>query len=160
MSEPYEEIVEGETILRFPPPPRHEQILQRLRETLADHIRKTTVSRLLTPRSIVQFSAGTFLRPDLTVVATPTGKPWLVVEIIHAEDHRMDTVLKKDIYETCRIPRLWIVDARYDNAEVYHTGTYGLALKSMLAGRESLTDPLLPQMALTMSSLFAPGASS
>jgi len=94
------------------------------------------------------------LRPDLALVTAATGKLWLAVEIVNAHDHRLDTVLKKTIYDDCKITRLWMVDPRYDNVEFYHGTPYGLALKAILAGRESLTEALLPNFVLTVSELF------
>jgi len=44
-----------------------------------------------------------------------------------------------------KLPRLWMVDPRYDNVEVYHSNEYGLILKSILAGHELLTEKLLPE---------------
>ena len=78
----------------------------------------------------------------------------LVAEIIHSGDHRTDTVVKKAIYEQHRVPRLWMIDPRYDNVEVYHTGEYGLALKHILAGRESLAEDLLPSFQMVITELF------
>ena len=66
-----------------------------------------------------------------------TGKLWLAVEIISREDHHADTVVKKEIYENIRVPRLWMVDPRYDNVEIYHSTEWGLQLKGILAGSES-----------------------
>ena len=66
-----------------------------------------------------------------------TGKLWLAAEIVNSEDHRADTFIKKQIYEEIRLPRLWMIDPRYDNVEVYHSGEYGLVLKSILAGRRN-----------------------
>ena len=54
-----------------------------------------------------------------------------------------------------RLPRLWMVDPRYDNVEVYHSNEYGLILKSILAGHELLTERLLPEFELTIKALFA-----
>jgi len=64
-------------------------------------------------------------------------------------------VTKKEIYEQIRIPRLWLVDPRYDNVEVYHSFEYGLKLQSILAGGEVLSDRLIPQFQLTINRLFA-----
>ena len=57
------------------------------------------------------------VRPDLALVTAATGKAWLVAEIIDSADHRPDTVLKKAIYEDFKVPRVWMVDPRYDNVE-------------------------------------------
>jgi Uma2 family endonuclease len=88
-------------------------------------------------------------------VTVATGKLWLAAEIINSEDHRPDTVLKKSIYEDINVPRLWMIDPRYDNVETYHGTSYGLALRGILAGSERLHETLLPGFDLTVAELFA-----
>ena len=155
MSQAYEEIFEGETLLRSAPGSRHERICERLHDRVAGGLGRNAVSRLLSPRSIVQLSAGTMVRPDLAVVTIATGKLWLAVEIIDSEDHHPDTVLKKGVYEEFNIARLWMVDPRYDNIETYHGTSYGLALRGILAAKERLKESLLPDLELTVAELFA-----
>jgi hypothetical protein len=154
MSSPYEEIVEGESWLRFPPGERHETVCLRLHERVAAAMTGLPSARLLPPRSMVQLLPGTMLRPDLALVAAATGKLWLAAEVIASDDHRSDTVLKKALYEQANLPRLWMVDPRYDNVEVYHGGQYGLALKTILGGREVLTEALLPGFQYVTAELF------
>ncbi|HEX3720648.1 MAG TPA: Uma2 family endonuclease [Verrucomicrobiae bacterium] len=154
MSQSYEEIFEGESLLRSAPGARHEKICARLRERIVEGLGPRPVSRLLSPRSIVQISAGTMIRPDLAVVTVATGKMWLAVEIIDSEDHHPDTVLKKTVYEDFNVTRLWVVDPRYDNVETYHGMPYGLALRGILAGSDRLEEPLLPDFNLTVADLF------
>jgi len=154
MSEPYEEIIDGETLLRYAPGPRHERICGALHAHLTAVLAANVVSRMLSPRSIVQLGPGTLLRPDLAVVTAATGKLWLAVEIVNSEDHRTDTVVKKTVYEQANVPRLWMVDPRYDNVEVYHGTPYGLALKNIMAGRELLEEALLPELRLTIAEVF------
>jgi Uma2 family endonuclease len=134
MSLAYEEILEGEALLRLPPDARHEGICRRLHEHVALSVAKLSSTRLLTTRSVVQVSPGTMVRPDLALVTSATHKLWLAAEIVNSLDHQTDTVAKKAIYEEFKLPRLWMLDPRYDNLEVYHGGPYGLALKRILAG--------------------------
>jgi Uma2 family endonuclease len=155
MSALYEEIVEGETLMRSAPGPRHERICAHLHARLAASLVNSSVARLLAPRSVVQMSAGTILRPDVALVTAATGKLWLAAEIINSEDHRPDTVLKKSIYEDFNVPRLWMVDPRYDNVETYHGMPYGLALRGILAGKERLVESLLPGFDVGIAELFA-----
>ena len=143
MSDPYEEIVEGETLLRMPPGARHETICSHLHELIGTSLLNVSTTRLLERRSVVQLSPGTMVRPDVALVTAATGKLWLAAEVI-----------KKQIYEALNIPRLWMIDPRYDNVEVYHGTEYGLMLKGILAGREVLTEQLLPAFQLTISELF------
>lgn len=156
MSDPYEEIVDGETLLRMPPGTRHELICSRLHQLAGASVAGNTASRRLEPRSVIQLSPGTLLRPDLALVTVATGKPWLAAEVISSDDHRPDTVIKKQIYEQANIPRLWMVDLRYHNVEVYHSSPYGLTLKGILATRELLTEQLLPDFKVGIEELFRP----
>ena len=112
-------------------------------------------ARLLNPRDPVPLSPRTTVRPDLALVTAATGKVWLVVEIIDSSDHKSDTVLKKGLYEEFKVPRVWMVDPRYDNVEFYHGTPQGLALKGILAGKEVLQEGLLPGLAITVAELFA-----
>src|SRR4029077_12126246 len=88
--------------------------------------------RLLAPREQVRISRTTLLCPDLALVTAATGKLWLAVEIVSTDDHRSDTVVKKQLYEDIRVPRLWMIDPRYDKVEVYHSTEWGLAMKGNL----------------------------
>ncbi|MHB8521379.1 MAG: Uma2 family endonuclease [Limisphaerales bacterium] len=154
MSEPYEEIVAGEMVLRFPPGPRHEQICARLHAKVAASLVDVPTTRLLPPRSVVEPATGTLLRPDLALVAAATGKMWLAAEIISSDDHRTDTVIKKAFYEDINVPRLWMIDPRYDNVEVYHGSEYGLKLMHIFAQREVLSEKLLPGFQLAIAEVF------
>jgi Uma2 family endonuclease len=158
MSDPYEETVNGERLLRFPPRPRHEEILVRLRRRVAGAIASLETTRMLDVRAPLEVSKGNLLRPDLSLVATANSRLWLVAEVISSDDHHADTVDKKSIYEELRLPRLWMIDPRYDNVEVYHGTQYGLALKRVLAGRELLTEALLPGFQMPLHELFAGNA--
>ena len=100
-------------------------------------------------------SRTTALRPDLAVVAAASGKLWLAAEVVNSDDHHTDTVIKKQIYEDLKLARLWMIDPRYDNIEVYHATEYGLKLNGILAGREVLSEKLLPEFELVVAELFA-----
>jgi hypothetical protein len=155
MSQAYEEMVEGATLPRSAPGDRHEKICDRLHREMAANIAGLADVQLLVPRMQVQVAHATTLRPDLALVMAATGKLFLAVEIISRDDHHADTVTKKEIYDHIRVPRLWVIDPRYDNVEIYHSFEFGLQLKGILAGREELTDKLIPQFKLTVAELFA-----
>jgi Uma2 family endonuclease len=154
MSQPYEEILEGETLMRRPPGARHELICRRLHAVVQSSVANLASTRLLAPRSEVLLSLNNRVSPDLALVTVATGKLWLAAEIVSSDDHRADTVVKKQIYEELKLPRLWMIDPRYDNVEVYHGTQYGLTLKLILAGREVITEKLIPEFQLTVSELF------
>jgi Uma2 family endonuclease len=155
MSEPYEEIVNGERMLRLPPRVRHEVILERLHKRVAGAVASLATTRLLFPRTRIQVLPENTFCPDLALVTAASDKLWLVVEVINADDHHADTVEKKAVYEEIRLPRLWMVDPRYDNVEIYHGTPYGLSLKKVLASRDLLTEALLPGFQFAIHELFA-----
>ena|SRR5215472_9340034 len=155
MSSPYKEILEGQTIVRAAPGPRHELICGRLHTAMHASVSNLASTLLLPARSEVKVASGAHVCPDLALVTKATGKLWLAVEVVNSDDHHPDTVVKKQIYEDLKLPRLWMVDPRYDNVEVYHGSEYGMVLKGILAGRESLTEKLIPEFHIAIATLFA-----
>jgi Uma2 family endonuclease len=103
----------------------------------------------------MRVDANNLLRPDIAIATAATGKIWLVAEVVSSEDHHADTVEKKQIYETMKLPRLWMIDPRYKNVEVYHATEYGMRLEHILAGSDVLTEKLLPKFQLAIADLFA-----
>jgi len=156
MSRPYQEVLEGATLPRSAPGERHEQICRRLHREMAMGVNGLASTQLLAPRAQIQVSRTTLLCPDLALVTTASGKLFLAVEVISRDDHHADTVTKKEVYEQIRVPRLWVVDPRYDNVEVYHSFEFGLKLHGILAGVEVLSEKLIPQFKLVVAELFAP----
>lgn len=155
MSRPYEEILEGATLPRSAPGTRHEEICARLHREMSGSIAGMDTIKLLAPRTQIMLSRTSAFCPDLALVMAATNKLFLAVEVINREDHRPDTVIKKEVYEQCRVPRLWMVDPRYDNVEIYHSFEFGLKLQSILAGSEILQEKLVPQFQVTIKELFA-----
>ena len=155
MSRPYEETVGGGILPRSAPDARHEAICDRLHAVMTASVSNVSSIQLVVPRTKIQVSRTTALCPDLALVTTASGKLFLAAEVVSRDDHRADTVLKKEIYEEIRVPRLWMVDPRYDNVEVYHSTEFGLQLKGILAGSEILSEKLIPEFQIVISELFA-----
>ena len=155
MSRPYEEILNGGTLPRSAPGDRHEQICARLHREMAASVAGLTGTQLLAPRTRIQLSRTTAFCPDLALVMAATGKLFLAAEIISRDDHRADTVTKKELYDQHRVPRLWMIDPRYDNVEIYHSFEFGLKLHGILGGGEILEEKLVPQFRVTVKELFA-----
>ena len=155
MTTHYEEILEGESVIRQPPGVRHERVLNRLRELLQVVVNDVPSIELLKSRSVMQISPGSMLRPDMCVVSDSGRKLELAIEVIDSYDHRIDTVQKKDLYDSYKVPRLWIIDPRYDNIEVYHRSEFGMRLNEILAGQDSLEDEWLPGFRVVAKELFA-----
>ena len=155
MSQPYEEILDGGSLVRSAPGTRHEMICDRLHAVMTAGVTNLASARLLPPRTQIRISRTTLLCPDLALVTVATGKLWLAVEVVSRDDHHTDTFIKKQVYEDIRVPRLWMVDPRYDNVEVYHSTPFGLVLKNILAGNELLAEALIPEFQIAVAELFS-----
>lgn len=154
MSKPYTETLGGEMLIRSAPGSRHEAICATLHRYVHASVANLSSTILLPPRSQIRVAQNTAICPDLALVTTATGRLWLAAEIVNSEDHRPDTVLKKQIYEEIRLPRLWMVDPRYDNVEVYQASQYGMVLKHILAGKDVLSEKLIPEFEVGITCLF------
>src|SRR5450432_3721323 len=155
VSQPYEEILDGASLPRSAPGGRHEMICARLHAAMAASVANFGGTQLLAPRTKIQVSRATAICPDLALITAATGKLWLAVEIVQTGDHHADTVIKKEVYEQFRVPRLWMIDPRYDNVEIYHSTEFGLALRGILAGSEVLSEKLVPEFQFVIAELFA-----
>lgn len=155
MSDPYQEVIDGETFIRGPLNAPHELICDRLHAWVARHLPANSALKLLPRRSPLSLRPGVDFRPDLTLVRRDTGQLYLAAEVLQPGDHHPDTVLKKQLYADARVPRLWIVDSRYQNVEVYGSGVSGFRLDAILASNETLTDAALNGIVLPVADLFA-----
>jgi len=160
MSEAYEELIQGELAARRPPPATHETLVARLHALVGRCLPPNSALQLLPPRASLQLADDCILRPDLTVVRTAPdlagpARLYLVAEVLLPGDHHLDTFVKKQLWSDYRLPRLWMVDPRYLNVEVYGLGEYGFTLIDILAHHHPLTDPHLPGLSCSMDELFA-----
>lgn len=160
MFESYEEVIQGETASRRAPPAAHEILVGRLHTLVAAALPPNSNLQLLPRRASLQLADDCILRPDLTVVRTDPGlaglaRLYLVAEVLLPGDHHLDTVIKKELWAALRLPRLWMVDPRYLNVEVYGLGEFGFTLTDILAHHHPLTDPRLPGLGCSMDELFA-----
>jgi len=152
--ESYHEVLAGRIVVRARPCLRHERICAKLHEVVKRALEGNDAYIQLEIRSEIKLAEDTILRPDLSVVFRESGKLFLAAEVIDSQDHKIDTVYKKDIYELYRVPKLWVLDPRYDNVEVYESTEYGLLLRQMLAGHAVLKESAFPNMEIPVENLF------
>ena len=161
MNEAYEELIAGQRVLRRPPTSLHETLVARLHRLVGQSLPLNSTLRLLAPRSELELDGHSVLRPDLAIVrmGPRMDEPqrvqlYLVAEVLQPGDHHVDTVDKKQVWTDGRLPRLWMIDPRYLNVEVYGCNETGFTLLQILANHHALTDPYLPGFNYSMSALF------
>lgn len=155
MSDPYQETIDGETFIRGPLNGPHELLCDRLHAWVGAHLSPNSILKLMPRRGLLKLRVGTDVCPDLALVRKDTGALYLAAEVLQPGDHHPDTVLKKQVYSDCRIPRLWVVDSRYQNVEIYATGQAGFRLESILAVNDTLVDVALGGARYAVADIFA-----
>jgi len=163
MGEAYEETIDGARVGRRTQSGTHDLLVSRLHRLVADCLPLNSTLRLHPPQTGLILTDRLTLRPDLTLLrarrASGAGEviydAYLVAEVLQPGDHHLDTVVKKQLYADHRLPRLWMIDPRYLNVEIYAAGEYGFTLLDILANHHPLTDPHLPGLRCPMDTLFA-----
>ncbi|CAM2803060.1 Uma2 family endonuclease [Rariglobus hedericola] len=155
MPDPYEELIDGETFIRGPLNGPHEVLCDRLHAWVARHLPANSALKLLPRRTTLTLRAGTVICPDLALVRRDNNELYLAAEVLQPGDHHPDTVLKKQVYSDCRVPRLWVVDSRYQNVEVYGSQSTGFRLEWILASHEFLTDAALNGSSYPVADIFS-----
>ncbi|HET7535648.1 MAG TPA: Uma2 family endonuclease [Candidatus Didemnitutus sp.] len=162
MSEGYEELIGGQVLKRRALTAEHERLVAKLHSLVEAAIPPNSTLRVLPPRSALQLAEEHTVCPDLAIVRMPpvsedepNPQLYLVGEVLHPADHHTDTVVKKQLWADRHLPRLWMIDPRYRNIEVYGCGEYGFTLLNILANHDKLTDPFLLGFAHPVRDLFA-----
>ncbi|MFN8637393.1 MAG: Uma2 family endonuclease [Chloroflexota bacterium] len=84
--------------------------------------------------------------------------PELVVEVLSygATNERRDRDLKLTLYSRRGVREYWLVDWRQQTIEVYRREQAALRLVATLANEDTLTSPLLPDFAVSVSGIWPP----
>ena len=143
MADPYEEVLDGRPLIRGPINGPHELLCDRLHLWVAQNLPHNSALQLLRRRTLVKLRPDTEIRPDLALMWRNAPRLYLAVEVLQNSDRHPDTVTKKTILAACLVPRLWIVDGRYQNIEIYITTGGHFRLETILTGNDLLSDSAL-----------------
>ena len=136
------EIISGRHVVTPAPETYHQALVMRLGFQLFALVENGGRGRVFSSPIDVELSDSDIIQPDLVVVLSNheeiitrsriIGAPDLVVEVLSTSTHSRDRGVKKDLYERCGVPELWIVDptarlveqhplrdGRYENAGLH-----------------------------------------
>jgi Uma2 family endonuclease len=162
------EIIDGEHYVTPSPIPRHQVLLGRLYFEIEYHIRRHPgIGRVfLSPLDVV-FTKWDVVEPDLLFIASSQtdiigdkniqGPPALVVEILSPGTRNTDEQIKLRLFERGGVGKYWIVDPERNVVKVFSRQADG-SFPSTVESREqsdTLTTPLIPGLAISLSELFA-----
>ena len=166
------QVIEGVLFLMTSPSRRHQRVLLRLAQQLANFLDAHPIGEVyMAPFDVVlraEAPANVF-QPDLLVIlqdqasiltrANVQGAPALVVEVLSPSTAVLDMTKKLQLYARHGVREVWIVpqdDDRVDTFTLGEDGQYGLPRSHATA--QALETPLLPGFHLPVSRIFAPGA--
>jgi Uma2 family endonuclease len=159
------EILDGELYVVPAPDIRHQRIALRLQLALFQHVGKNDLGELLAAPCDVLLSDENVVQPDILFVAKERlgiigranihGAPDLVVEILSPGTRDKDLEIKRKIYARFGVQEYWIVDPDAATVEVQVWSDSGYIAAGMYGNSDRLSSPLLPELSLPLSEIFA-----
>lgn len=123
------QIINGEEIMSPSPKHPHQIASSRLLKTLMIHVDDHQLGEIYhAPFDVIFEEDFNHLQPDIFFVSSKNenivldwvrGVPDLVIEIASPGSKKMDTIIKKDIYQRYGVPECWIVFPEKVYIEVY-----------------------------------------
>lgn len=123
------QIINGEEVMSPSPKMPHQRASMRLEWHLLKHINANGLGELFhAPFDVILEENFNHLQPDILFVSAKNGEilqdwvrgvPDLVIEIVSPGSKKMDTVIKKGIYERYGVPECWIVFPEQVRIEIY-----------------------------------------
>jgi Uma2 family endonuclease len=161
------ELIDGEHYVTPSPNLGHQNIAGNIYTLIRAYLQRRPLGKVYFAPLDVVFSHVDVVEPDLLYVsharqeiltaANIQGAPDLVVEIGSPGTRRRDEKLKHQLYERFGVAEYWIVDPDVDVVRVFRLvdGRYDRVQELSLAQGDVLTTPLLPDLDLPLSAIFA-----
>lgn len=158
------EIHEGELSVTPAPSPQHQMISRNLFLILHTHVKAKEIGETLYAPLDVILSDTSIVQPDI-VYLDPTrlgaisrrgveGPPTLAVEVLSPSTTLIDRVTKPQIYARHGVPFFWLVDPEGRMIDAFVLGPQGYSLALRASGREPVSPPPFPDLALIPESLW------
>lgn len=161
------EIIDGELTIIGAPGWSHQQVTGRIFAALDNWCQDTGLGRVAFGPGII-FTDEDNVIPDVVWVSNErldllldeaehlTGAPDLVVEVLSPgeKNEKRDTQLKLKLYSQQAVQEYWIVSKDLRQAQVYRRENAVLVLVVTLQADDSLTSPLLADLACPLTPIF------
>ncbi|TLV01236.1 Uma2 family endonuclease [Dyadobacter luticola] len=158
------QIINGEEVMSPSPFIPHQRVQIRLLRFLGNHVEPDNLGELFVAPLDVIFEEGfNVLQPDIIFISRENqdimkewirGVPDLVVEIVSKSSVKMDTVIKKEIYERYGVPECWIVFPDKTKIEIFELVNGKYQLSGSYQGNQEVSSPALPGLHFKASAIF------
>ena len=159
------EILAGDLYVVAAPNTRDQSVSLNLAVALFQHVTDNGLGRVLEAPYDVMLSEENVVQPDILFVRKERagiigemnlqGAPDIVIEILSEGTRRKDMEVKKKIYAGFGVPEYWIVDPETATAEVLVWSELGYVTVGVYGKSDRLSSPLLPDLNLPLSQVFA-----
>lgn len=156
------ELLSGTLLPQEAPTDAHEQIVDRLRAMLSEHVDQGDLGAVFRAPWPVELSRYDLVRPDLAFVAwgrtgvidvdAVKGGPELVVEVLSPESRERDLGEKKRLYAWGKVFEYWVIDPQAATFAAFTRAKLGF----QPIEHDSITfrSELLPDFTLDIPALF------
>ena len=158
------QLLDGELILAAAPNNQHQRITRSLLLALHRFISDHNLGEVWFAPFDVVLSDHDVVQPDLLFVshardaiitaANIQGAPDLAVEVLSPSTEGYDRGYKRELYARHGVREYWLVDPDLETIEVLTPGHGGFIRYALYGGRETLTSPLLPGLAVDLAAIF------
>ena len=158
------QLLDGELILAAAPNNQHQRITRSLLLALHRFISDHNLGEVWFAPFDVVLSDHDVVQPDLLFVshsrdaiitaANIQGAPDLAVEVLSPSTEGYDRGYKRELYARHGVREYWLVDPDAETIEVLTPGNGGFVRYALYGGRETLTSPLLPGLAVALAAIF------
>jgi len=155
------QIINGEEVMSPSPKMPHQSASSELFLLLANHAKQLKLGRVFTaPFDVILEQDFNHLQPDIFFVSNAKrdimqdwirGVPDLVVEIVSPGSKKLDTVVKKEVYERYGVPECWIVFPEKVCIEIYTLTDGQYTLLGSFSGDELIRSLVLDTLSFPVN---------
>lgn len=155
------QIINGEEVMSPSPKFAHQKASARLLRTLMNFVGDNKLGELFhAPFDVILEEDFNHLQPDILFVSSKNekilqdwvrGVPDMVIEIVSPGSKKMDTVIKKDIYERYGVPECWIVFPEKICIEIYTLVNGHYTLFGSFSGDEAVRSQVLETLSFPVN---------
>ena len=159
------EILGGEICVVAASNTRHQRVSLNLKLGLFQYVRAKNLGVILDAPYDVVLSQENVVQPDILFVRKERtgiigelnllGAPDAVIEILSEGTRRRDLEVKRKIYAGFGVPEYWVVDPEAATIEVLIWSELGYVSAEAYRKSGRLSSPLLPDLHLPLSQIFA-----
>ena len=157
------QIINGEEVMSPSPKDLHQLVSSELGFVLTSHVKANKLGRIYyAPFDVIFEEEINRLQPDILFISRHNlkivqgwvrGIPELVIEIVSPGSKKLDTIIKKGIYERFGVPECWIVFPEKVCIEVFTLVEGRYELYGVFSDEQKVQSKVLPALSFPASAM-------